>query len=123
MKYRQGSLLETQPSDFVAQKPKETAPYAKTSETSKAAAASIEPQIGRLQSLVLEHIRNAGDVGATDQEIQDALGITVSTQIPRRHELVSKGLIAKGTTIIGNATVTKKRPTKSGRSAQVWVAI
>tara|TARA_R110000824_G_scaffold163509_1_gene339262 strand:- start:619 stop:1020 length:402 start_codon:yes stop_codon:yes gene_type:complete len=90
----------------------DSAPYIPGSDTSKDAAAEIAPHLGRLQALVFDYIESRGGVGATDEEVQDALGISSSTQRPRRVELIGKGLIKRAAS---------KRKTKSGRDAQVWV--
>lgn len=54
-----------------------------------------------------------GEHGATDEEMQQALGIDPNTQRPRRVELHEGGMIADSN---------KRRPTRSGRGAVVWVA-
>ena len=92
----------------------ESAPYAAGSETSKAAASEISPYLGRLQACVFDFIASRGPLGATDQEVQEALRIDSSTQRPRRCELAKKGLIRQAGI---------ERETKSGRRAQVWIAV
>lgn len=80
------------------------------SETSREAAAKIEPSRHTLRRRVYDFIKQRG--GATDEEIQDALGMNPSTQRPRRIELVESALIRdSGTT----------RKTKANRRAVVWV--
>jgi hypothetical protein len=83
-------------------------------ETSRAAAAAIRPDAGRLRQLVLQAIVERGTIGATDEEIQNALGLPGNTQRPRRRELEQVGLIRDSG---------QRRPTSSGRRAIVWVAI
>ena len=92
----------------------ETAPHVAGSKTSKAAASEISPYLGRLQACVFDYIASRGPLGATDQEVQEALSIDSSTQRPRRYELANKGLIRQAGI---------KRKTKSGRKAQVWIAV
>lgn len=89
-----------------------TAPYSNTT-TSHAAAVAIEPHAGTLESRVLSYLRARAEFGATDEEIAYMLGMNPSTQRPRRLALWRKGLIEpKG-----------ERLTRSGRRAQVWVAV
>ena len=52
-----------------------------------------------------------GMKGATDEEIQHALGMNPSTERPRRIELVRMGLVVDSG---------ETRKTASGRSAVVW---
>ena len=86
--------------------------YTAGSHTSKAAAESIEPKLGKLQRQVLLFIRMRGAHGATDPEIAGALGLARDTARPRRRELGHKGLV-------GDSGRTRKTP--SGRQAVVWV--
>jgi hypothetical protein len=88
------------------------APAQRHSRTSVEAAQSIEPRSGTLRALVLDYIRGARD-GATDEEIQTALGMNPSTERPRRIELVSARLIYDSHTT---------RLTHSKRNAVVWKA-
>jgi hypothetical protein len=71
------------------------------------------PLTGSKRRLVYDYVQVMGDIGATDEEIQDILGMNPSTQRPRRVELVDAGLIRDS-----GAT----RKTRSGRPAVVWVA-
>lgn len=83
------------------------------SSTSRVAAVEAVPLTGSTRMEVYAFIKREGPFGATDEEIQTALGMNPSTQRPRRVELVDRGLImASGTT----------RQTRSGRPAVVWVA-
>ena len=93
---------------------KEIAPHVAGSQTSKAAASEMSPYLGRLQACVFDYIASRGPLGATDQEVQEALSIDSSTQRPRRCELAKKGLIRQAGI---------ERETKSGRRAQVWIAV
>lgn len=82
-------------------------------DTSEDAADSIAPQVGRLQSVVLDAIRAAGSRGLTDEELQSRLGLRPNTARPRRCELYLKGLVKDSGV---------RRATASGRTAAVWVA-
>lgn len=81
--------------------------------TRAAAQTAIKPDAARLRGQVLAYIRSRGASGATDQEIQDALGMSGDTERPRRRELQTAGLIVDSG---------KTRSTPSGRAAVVWVA-
>lgn len=95
--------------------------------TSRAAAAAVRDSAATLRQRVLDYLRSRGRQGATDEEIQLALGMPGNTQRPRRQELERAGLVlplrspgnAPGSAP-GDAYVT--RATRSGRQAQVWVA-
>lgn len=87
----------------------DTAPHNGTP-TSRAAAESIEPHLGRLQSLVLAYIARHPD-GVTDEEIARDLDLNPSCARPRRIELLRKGLIRD---------TGRTRPTSSGRAAAIW---
>lgn len=84
------------------------------SPTSRDAAQAIEPRTETLRRAVLDYIRRCGDEGATDEQVQDALAMSGSTQRPRRVELQEMGLVIDSG---------KTRPTKSGRKAVVWVPV
>ena len=88
-----------------------TGGMASTLETSYAAA---EAHMGAdsQRRRVLQLIRQAGDFGLTDVEIQIALCLDGSTERPRRIELLRAGLIQDSG---------KTRMTPSGRQAVVWI--
>lgn len=89
-------------------------PCQRHSTTFREAAEAIGPQAGTLRAQVLTWLRNRGPDGATDEEMQDGLGMNPSTQRPRRVELVQgKHVVDSGRT----------RKTRSGRQAVVWVAV
>jgi len=92
----------------------ETAPYQPDSDTSREAAERIEPDIASLRGQVLAYLRDCGDCGATDEEMQDMLAMNPSTQRPRRIELRDAGFVRDS-----GAT----RETRSGRNAVVWIAV
>ena len=81
-------------------------------EMSRIAAGRIAGHAGTLRAAVLAMLRDRGEGGATDQEIQDALRLPSNTQIPRRWELVNAGaVVASG----------RRRKTRSNCPATVWV--
>lgn len=87
------------------------APAVRGSVTSAQAADSLGPAtLNAMQRRVYEFLRTCGAFGATDEEIQLALGMNPSTQRPRRIELVRRGLVVEDGT----------RRTASGRNASVW---
>lgn len=106
MKPAQLSLLDPDPDE-------PEAPYQRHSETSKEAAEAIEPDLASLRGQVLAYIRACAENGATDDEVQVALDMNPSTERPRRVELWTAGWVVQT-----EAT----RPTRSGRSATVWIA-
>jgi len=85
-------------------------------DAARAAQLSSETQRARLLSWlrgaqeINAHFRN----GATDEEMQVALGMNPSTQRPRRIELVEEGLVVDSH---------ERRRTRSGRAAIVWHAV
>lgn len=80
--------------------------------TSREAAESIRQDASVLRELVYRDIRQSGARGRTDEEIQDALGLSGNTERPRRWEL------AKADRIVESG---ERRLTRSGRRAAVWV--
>lgn len=82
------------------------------SPTSKAAARAIAPHRATLKARVFAAIAICGAEGATDEEVQDALGMPGNTERPRRGELVDKGFIVA-------APFTRK--TRAGLDAVVYV--
>lgn len=90
-----------------------SAPFQGHSATSREAAERIVPDLGRLRAEVLAYLHTRGALGATDDEMQVALAMNPSTQRPRRIELVARGLVQSHPSL--------KRPTRTGRSAVVWV--
>jgi hypothetical protein len=81
------------------------------SETSRLAAAAIEPHRANLQRRVYDAI--VGNGGLTAQEIEKATGLAGNTVRPRIVELVKAGsVIDSGTT----------RLTRSRRKAVVWIS-
>lgn len=79
-------------------------------ETSRSAAQEIRRALPALESRVLAHL--AGMVqGATNEELENALGMGGSTLRPRVVELRNRGLVRDSG---------KRRNTRSGRAAVVW---
>ena len=70
------------------------------------------PAAASLEVLVYNFLKQCGTAGATDQEIQDALGLVSNTQIPRRWTLMNRGDVVNSGA---------KRKTRSNRGATVWV--
>lgn len=89
------------------------APCTSTADTSRKARRRIRSEAGAMRLRVLLFVRSRGHRGATDEEIQEAVGIRVQSETPRRGELVKLGaLVDSG----------RKRRTSSGRPAVVWTA-
>ncbi len=82
-------------------------------ETQRQAAIAAYPATGTWRLRVLKAVVAAGEHGRTDEELQAELGLNPSTQRPRRVELVEGGLVADSG---------RRRLTRSGRLAVVWVA-
>lgn len=82
--------------------------------TSVAAAVAIEPNVNKLQRVVLEVITEMGSIGLTDEEGIDLTGLAANTWRPRRRELELLGLIR---------FTDEERLTRSGRRAKVWVSV
>ena len=91
-------------------------PFVKGSETSADAADSMIKPAGKLRFKVYQYIQSRGSVGATDEEVQDALGMSPNTQRPRRRELETAGKIAK-MYFMGKR---RTRATQSGRRAGLY---
>lgn len=81
-------------------------------DTSHTAARSVMPRTGTQRRRVLDFIARRGRLGATDLEVQEALGMNGNTERPRRVELVDAGLI----------TDSGRRATVHGHPMIVWVA-
>lgn len=83
-----------------------------TSLTSSLAAASIAPHASLQRRQVCTFIAAQGARGATDEEVQLALGMNPSSERPRRGECHERGFIT--------AELGELRKTTSGRSACAW---
>lgn len=80
-----------------------------THRTSTAALKSLN--VNHLQAKVLNFLRDCGEFGATDEEMQLGIPMKGNTQRPRRIELFLDGLIVYSGT---------DRANLSGRKAAVW---
>lgn len=80
-------------------------------DTSLAAAHAIEPHAGRLQQIVLDAIRNAGELGMCNHELEELLDLSGNTVRPRVVELRRAGLVER-------SEIYRKTP--SGRMAIAW---
>lgn len=88
-------------------------PAQRHSPTSVAAAEAIKGKAVSLRQAVLNFLREQGDLGATDEEMQGRLQMPGNTQRARRVELMKMGLVMYSA---------RTRKTKSGRDAAVWIA-
>lgn len=83
-------------------------------ETSVAAAASIDDEAARGQEQqILDALLARGEHGATRQELVELTGVAEKSVCPRVDRLLKKRLVTKS----------GKRQTKSGRTADVLVAV
>ena len=89
-------------------------PSVADSPTSIAAAKQIEPKAKRDRRRVFEFIRDQGERGATDAEMQMCLSLSGDTQRPRRWELHKAGLIRDSG---------RTRLTPAGNKAVVWTIV
>lgn len=89
-------------------------PYERGSDTSRAAAASMARISPALRARVEAFLVSRGRFGATDNEIEIALGMRHQTASARRRELVQLGHARDSLA---------RRHTDSGRTACVWVII
>lgn len=88
-------------------------PYVRGSETSKAAAESIKHSATSDRVKVFNYLVQCGKRGATDDEIEAALDMRHQTASARRRSLENDQAVRK---------TDRKRKTRSGRSAYVYVA-
>lgn len=91
-----------------------SAPYAKSSDTSKAAASSVIDQLGNLERNVYDAIRGAGSRGMTTDEVEVRTGLSHQTASARVNQLAKRGVIELSK---------ERRPTRSGRSAGVYKVV
>jgi hypothetical protein len=83
-------------------------------ERSEAANAAVEPHKARLRDLVLRRISAAGGQGATLDEVCEALAKPPNALSGRIVELRARGRIVDSG---------RRRPTRSGSMAAVWIAV
>ncbi len=81
-------------------------------DTSLAAALAVKKNAARKRAKVRAHIEAQGEKGATDDEIEVALGFPHQSASARRRELVLLGLVKDSGV---------RRKTRNGRWAKVWV--
>lgn len=82
------------------------------SATSRAAAKQARLAAPRRRERLLGYLRRRGNAGATDAEMQEALGISGDSQRPTRVDLVKRGVVMDSG---------RTRQTPSGRAATVWI--
>jgi len=87
--------------------------YVAGSETSKAAAAFVEPSAGTVRAWVLKEIRKAGQKGLSCEQLERRCKLRHQSASARIRELVLDGLVE----IIGT------RENESGVRARVYVAV
>lgn len=88
-------------------------PFQPGSATSEAAAVAAMESAPTRREEVYEFLKSRGEHGATDDEIQQALGYPRSSVGARRNELMNEGLIIDS----GDT-----RATRYGRQATIWLA-
>lgn len=88
-------------------------PFVKGCDTSLAAALSVLPSAQAVRARIYHHIETLGEEGATDNEVERALGLRHQTASARRRELVQRGFVYD---------TGDRRRTDSGRKAKVWRA-
>ncbi len=86
--------------------------YESHSDTSIAAAASMKQTAPILRAKVEAFIRNCAVTGATDDEVEVAMGLRHQTASARRVELLKREIVYDSG---------RRRKTRSGRNATVWV--
>ena len=91
-----------------------------TWQTSAAAALSAEDRKDTQRAEVYAVIKAAGLDGCTDDELQAALSLDGNSERPRRWELWQRNQITIRRDDTGAAI---RRPTRTHRSAVVWVAV
>ena len=94
---------------------KENLPYVLGSETSRLAADSMKDHAQTDRHRVYLFLLERGEHGATDDEIEVALNMTHQSASARRRQLESKFGAVVGTG--------ERRKTRSGRTAQIYVAV
>lgn len=82
--------------------------------TSDKAAEQIAEFAPVQEQRVLDFIRSRGTYGATDDEGEVALAMLAQSYTPRRGRLADRGLVV---------ATARRRPTRTGRTACVWMAV
>ena len=83
----------------------------KVRDTSVAALQQSRAKAGGVRERVLDILRNVGESGLTDEQLAERMMLAINRVVPRRHELVKKGLVVHAGF---------KRRTRSGCQALVW---
>ena len=91
---------------------KPRAPFVRGSDTSEAAAASVEGDLTRREAQVLEVFKAAGAAWCTTDEVEARLGLTHQSVSARVSTLAKVGRLVKSEA---------RRKTRSGRAAAVYV--
>lgn len=87
-------------------------PFKRDSETSRAAATKARPKAPGHRAAILGYLLGRGTIGATNEEISEALGLKIQTVCPRMAELREmKKIVFSG----------EKRMTQSHSEAKIWV--
>lgn len=86
-------------------------PHQKHSATSRAAAIAILETAETRRATVYRFLRDRGESGATDEQIQQALGLP-GNPCPRRRELEIAGLVEDSG---------RRAPTSAGKMAVIWI--
>ena len=108
----QRSLFDSPCSVAPVPPPRPAVPFARKSETSRAAAQAITPGVRAMAAQVLEHITRCGTAGATDQEIAAAIDMLSDTARARRVGLRDAGLVIDSG---------QRRASPNGRPSTVWI--
>lgn len=88
--------------------------------TSREAAESMRDHVNRLRKVVLDAFREAGSRGLTCDELEVITDLSHQCASPRMIENARAGLIVEARDADGEPV---RRRTRSGRAAQVWVAV
>jgi len=94
-----------------------TPPHVSSSETSLDAAQQIKKSIGRLHKIILGVIKESEPHGLTREQIENKTGLSHQTSSARVRELFLLGRLE--TRIDPETGKSFKRPTSSGRNAEV----
>lgn len=89
------------------------APHSGT-DTSMEAAEAIQPDLARLEAVVLAAIRGSGAAGLCDHEGMLVTGLGGNTYRPRRRTLAMRGLVGDSG---------RRRLTPTGRRAIAWAMV
>lgn len=88
--------------------------FSNGTDTSGIAADSVKKSAVSMEEQVLRFIQGRGFTGATDDEVEVALGLRHQTASARRRGLVVQGLVKASR---------RRRKTRTGRPATVWVSV